>query len=139
MPARRPPAAPPGERLPPPGPGQGPAEPFRTAARHVSPAYGRRLVPSSSGTRSVGAVGAGVRDCSPAFTRALWISAADSVERVEAELFTDGGNDAVVRLPGRDFPGVLIQGDTPGMLRSAFCRRRNESAPRLRRESGRGA
>ncbi|WP_373294465.1 DUF6959 family protein [Streptomyces albiflavescens] len=34
------------------------------------------------------------------------------MERVEAELFTDGGNDAVVRLPGRNFPGVLIQGDT---------------------------
>lgn len=33
------------------------------------------------------------------------------MERVEAELFTDGGNDAVVRLPGRNFPGVLIQGD----------------------------
>jgi hypothetical protein len=31
---------------------------------------------------------------------------------VEAELFTDGGNDAVVRLPHRNFPGVLIQGDT---------------------------
>lgn len=27
------------------------------------------------------------------------------MERVEAELFTDGGNDAVVRLPGRRFPG----------------------------------
>ncbi|MEV0113284.1 hypothetical protein AB0H77_08545 [Streptomyces sp. NPDC050844] len=32
------------------------------------------------------------------------------MQRVEAELFTDGGNDAVVRLPGRRFPGVLIQG-----------------------------
>ncbi|MFC9704209.1 DUF6959 family protein [Streptomyces sp. NPDC056943] len=40
------------------------------------------------------------------------------MERVEAELFTDGGNDAVVRLPGRNFPGVLIQGDTLSMLRS---------------------
>ncbi|MFB6933376.1 DUF6959 family protein [Streptomyces chartreusis] len=26
------------------------------------------------------------------------------MERVEAELFTDRGNDAVVRLPGRRFP-----------------------------------
>lgn len=41
------------------------------------------------------------------------------MERVEAELFTDGGNDAVVRLPGRRFPGVLIQGDTLSILQSA--------------------
>ncbi|MER7642723.1 hypothetical protein [Streptomyces sp. NPDC126522] len=34
------------------------------------------------------------------------------MERAEAELFTDAGNDAVVRLPGRRFPGVLVQGDT---------------------------
>ncbi|MFD8047097.1 DUF6959 family protein [Streptomyces chartreusis] len=27
-------------------------------------------------------------------------------ERIEAELFTDGGKDAVVRMPGRQFPGV---------------------------------
>ncbi|MFE5734368.1 DUF6959 family protein [Streptomyces sp. NPDC056528] len=40
------------------------------------------------------------------------------MERVEAELFTDGGNDAVVRLPGRNFPGVLVQGDTLSVLRS---------------------
>ncbi|MDT0469517.1 DUF6959 family protein [Streptomyces gibsoniae] len=40
------------------------------------------------------------------------------MERVEAELFTDGGNDAVVRLPGRRFPGVLIQGDSLHILRS---------------------
>ncbi|MGW1885547.1 DUF6959 family protein [Streptomyces sp. NPDC001970] len=32
------------------------------------------------------------------------------MERVEAELFTDGGNSALVRLPGRRFLGVLIQG-----------------------------
>ncbi|MGW3284041.1 DUF6959 family protein [Streptomyces sp. NPDC001002] len=40
------------------------------------------------------------------------------MERVEAELFTDGGNDAVVRLPGRRFPGVLIQGDSLRILRT---------------------
>ncbi|MGW6981869.1 DUF6959 family protein [Streptomyces sp. NPDC054932] len=40
------------------------------------------------------------------------------MERVEAELFTDGGNDAVVRLPGRNFPGVLIQGDTLSILQT---------------------
>ncbi|MFF4041173.1 DUF6959 family protein [Streptomyces sp. NPDC001816] len=38
------------------------------------------------------------------------------MERVEAELFTDGGNDAVVRLPGRRFPGVLMQGDSLHIL-----------------------
>ncbi|MEV0226648.1 hypothetical protein [Streptomyces sp. NPDC050704] len=40
------------------------------------------------------------------------------MERIEAELFTDGGSDAVVRLPGRRFPGVLIQGDSLHILRS---------------------
>ncbi|MFI2348440.1 DUF6959 family protein [Streptomyces sp. NPDC019443] len=40
------------------------------------------------------------------------------MEHVEAELFTDGGNNAVVRLPGRRFPGVLIQGDSLSILRS---------------------
>ncbi|WP_327132062.1 hypothetical protein OG311_13955 [Streptomyces sp. NBC_01343] len=40
------------------------------------------------------------------------------MERVEAELFTDGGNDAVVRLPGRNFPGVLVQGDTLSVLQT---------------------
>ncbi|MEU9113610.1 hypothetical protein AB0D04_17985 [Streptomyces sp. NPDC048483] len=40
------------------------------------------------------------------------------MERVEAELFTAGSNDAVVRLPGRNFPGVLIQGDTLSILRT---------------------
>ncbi|MFF1847332.1 DUF6959 family protein [Streptomyces sp. NPDC058232] len=40
------------------------------------------------------------------------------MERVEAELFTDSGNNAVVRLPGRRFPGVLIQGDSLSILRS---------------------
>ncbi|MFE0421485.1 DUF6959 family protein [Streptomyces sp. NPDC058953] len=40
------------------------------------------------------------------------------MKTVEAELFTDGGNDAVVRLPGRRFPGVLIQGDTLSTLQS---------------------
>ncbi|MFD0232027.1 DUF6959 family protein [Streptomyces decoyicus] len=40
------------------------------------------------------------------------------MERVEAELFTEGGNDAVARLPGRRVPGVLIQGDSLHVLRS---------------------
>lgn len=40
------------------------------------------------------------------------------MERIEAELFTDGGNGAVVRMPGRRFPGVLVQGDSLHILRS---------------------
>ncbi|WP_405686662.1 DUF6959 family protein [Streptomyces sp. NBC_00057] len=40
------------------------------------------------------------------------------MERVEAELFTDGGNDAVVRLPGRRSPGFLVQGDTLHILQT---------------------
>ncbi|CAM5369035.1 hypothetical protein SVIOM74S_06969 [Streptomyces violarus] len=43
------------------------------------------------------------------------------MERIEAELFTDGSNDAVVRLPGRRFPGVLVQGDSLHILRSAVA------------------
>ncbi|NTX52681.1 hypothetical protein HUA74_14150 [Myxococcus sp. CA051A] len=31
---------------------------------------------------------------------------------IEVELFTTPGNNAVIRLPGRRFPGVVIQGDT---------------------------
>jgi hypothetical protein len=42
----------------------------------------------------------------------------EAMERVDAEVFTDGGNDAVVRLPGRRVPGVLIQGDSLRILRS---------------------
>ncbi|GAO06047.1 hypothetical protein NCG97_14130 [Streptomyces lydicamycinicus] len=40
------------------------------------------------------------------------------MERIEAALFTDGVNDAVVRMPGRRFPGVLVQGDSLHILRS---------------------
>ncbi|MFF8484959.1 DUF6959 family protein [Streptomyces antibioticus] len=40
------------------------------------------------------------------------------MDHVEAELYTDGGNNAVVRLPGRRFPGVLLQGDSLHILRS---------------------
>lgn len=39
------------------------------------------------------------------------------MERVEVELFSDGGNNAVVRMPGRRFPGVLVQGDSLWVLR----------------------
>lgn len=42
----------------------------------------------------------------------------DRMERIEAELFTDPGNDAVVRLPPRRFPGVLIQGDSLSIVRA---------------------
>ncbi|MFD7558859.1 DUF6959 family protein [Streptomyces sp. NPDC059835] len=39
------------------------------------------------------------------------------MELIEAELFTDPGNDAVVRLPPRRFLGVLIQGDSLSIIR----------------------
>lgn len=35
---------------------------------------------------------------------------------VEVELFTDQGNNAVMRVPTRKYPGVLIQGDTLSTL-----------------------
>ncbi|AYC39902.1 DUF6959 family protein [Streptomyces griseorubiginosus] len=43
------------------------------------------------------------------------------MERIEVELFTDGGNEAVVRIPGRRFPGVLVQGDSLHILRSSVA------------------
>ena len=33
------------------------------------------------------------------------------MERLEVEAFTPGHNYAVIRLPGRAFPGVVVQGD----------------------------
>lgn len=32
--------------------------------------------------------------------------------RIDVELLTDQGNNAVIQLPDRQFPGVLVQGDT---------------------------
>lgn len=46
----------------------------------------------------------------------------DRMERIEAELFTDASNDAVVRLPPRRFPGVLIQGDSLSVIRDDVAR-----------------
>lgn len=40
------------------------------------------------------------------------------MERIEAELLTDGSNNAVVRMPGRRFPGMVVQGDTLAILRA---------------------
>lgn len=40
------------------------------------------------------------------------------MERIQVELFSDGGNSAIVRMPGRQFPGVLIQGDSLSSIRS---------------------
>ena len=31
---------------------------------------------------------------------------------ISVELYTDQKNNAVLKLPGREYPGVLIQGDT---------------------------
>jgi hypothetical protein len=38
------------------------------------------------------------------------------VERVEVELFGDGGNSCVVRMPGRQFRGILVQGDSMSII-----------------------
>ncbi|MBM9506048.1 DUF6959 family protein [Actinacidiphila acididurans] len=40
------------------------------------------------------------------------------MKRLEVEMLMEGGNDAVVRLPGRRFPGVLVQGDSLSVLRA---------------------
>ncbi|MFF5449971.1 DUF6959 family protein [Streptomyces sp. NPDC012950] len=40
------------------------------------------------------------------------------MEPIQAELFTDGTNDAVLRLPNRHFPGLLLQGDTLSILQN---------------------
>lgn len=44
------------------------------------------------------------------------------VERIEVELFCRRGNNAIVRMPGRRFPGVLIQGDSPSNLHREVAR-----------------
>ncbi|GAA0681386.1 hypothetical protein GCM10009429_01810 [Dyella marensis] len=34
------------------------------------------------------------------------------MNKIEVEIFTDQGNNAVLRLPSRKFPGLLLQGDS---------------------------
>ena len=34
------------------------------------------------------------------------------MEQVEVELFTRAGNNAITRMPGRRFPGIVVQGDS---------------------------
>ncbi|HKD35261.1 MAG TPA: hypothetical protein VKB78_00630 [Pirellulales bacterium] len=34
------------------------------------------------------------------------------MKRLELEVLSDASNAAVVRMPGRHFPGVVVQGDT---------------------------
>lgn len=43
------------------------------------------------------------------------------MRHIQAELLTDPGNNAVVRMPGRTFPGVLIQGDSLSILRDELA------------------
>ncbi|MFC4036677.1 DUF6959 family protein [Streptomyces polygonati] len=40
------------------------------------------------------------------------------MERLEVELLTDAGNDAVLHLPNRKFPGLLVQDDSLSILRA---------------------
>jgi len=60
-----------------------------------------------------------IRTCS-----LTWTDGIIGKRSVEVELFADGGNNAVVRLPGRTFPGVLIQGDSLSSLRAEVASRR---------------
>jgi hypothetical protein len=36
--------------------------------------------------------------------------------QIEVDLLTDQGNNAVIRLPGRTYPGIVVQGDTLSIL-----------------------
>ncbi len=38
------------------------------------------------------------------------------MQQISVDLLTDQGNNAVLRLPGRTYPGVLVQGDTLTIL-----------------------
>jgi predicted RNase H-like HicB family nuclease len=43
-----------------------------------------------------------------------------SMDRIELEVFSTATNHAVVRVPGRRFPGAVVQGDTlSALLRNA--------------------
>lgn len=42
--------------------------------------------------------------------------ACTSMELVEVEILSDAVNSAVLRVPGRRFPGVVLQGDTLATL-----------------------
>jgi len=37
-------------------------------------------------------------------------------KKIEVEIFSDQGNNAVLKLPGRKYPGILIQGDSFGVI-----------------------
>jgi hypothetical protein len=58
--------------------------------------------------------------------------------KLQVELFTDQGNNAVVRLPGRQYPGVLIQGDSLAHL-VGLVREASESLIRGSREDAENA
>ena len=59
----------------------------------------------------------------------------DSVERVELELYSRAVNAGVVRMPGRQFPGLVLQGDSLsimlGMAEEIFERTRTADDPEL--------
>jgi len=57
---------------------------------------------------------------------------------LQVELFTDQGNNAVVRLPGRKFPGVLIQGDSLSHL-VALVKEASESLNHASRQDAEAA
>lgn len=50
------------------------------------------------------------------------------MKRVELEVFSDASNHAVVRPPGRSFPGSVVQGDSLSIL----CGEAKEISERIR-------
>ena len=34
------------------------------------------------------------------------------MKKIEVDIYTDQGNNAIIRLPDRKFPGLLLQGDS---------------------------
>ena len=41
------------------------------------------------------------------------------MERVQIELYSEASNNAIVRVPGRQFPGMVVQGDTLASLHAS--------------------
>ena len=50
------------------------------------------------------------------------------MEKIELEVFTEQSNHAVVRMNGREFPGIVIQGDSLSIL----CEEAKEISQRLK-------
>lgn len=49
------------------------------------------------------------------------------MKTVNMELFTPPGNNAIVRLPGRKYPGIVLQGDSLHVLFGLICEIRKKT------------